>query len=277
MPLWLATQARSTSREAGASSWWADLKALKASNSAVLLVSTADAIPVLQRLRLGGGWVGWRRRIRRCRLPGRFFGLSVAVRSVTIRSAVLQPSSPGDFLVVQAIAELLAELAEAALQAVGDRAGDGHIQGFGCVASEDAAPGVGVAVGFAIQLDRDPAGDVDDAGDLGGWLAIFAQHRHLLLEALVVKSDHLIPAHDVRLAEQVERPAEQEQVVGGFDHIVAFQVGDCPLPGSLAALDAVHIQRLLQPPKDLFSWTGSSVGGSGVGMDCVHLFLRVSG
>ena len=153
----------------------------------------------------------------------------------------------------KAVAELFSELAEAALQAVGDRAGDGHIQGFGSVAREDAAPGIGVAVGFAVQLDRDPAGDVDYASDLGGWLAIFAQHRHLLLEALVVEGDYLVPAHDVRLAEQVERPAEQEQVVGSFDHIVAFQVGDCPLPGSLAALDAVHIQRLPQPPEDLFS------------------------
>ncbi len=52
--------------------------------------------------------------------------------------------------------------------------------------------------------------------------AVFAQHRRLLLDTLVVKSDYLVPAHDVRLAEQVERPAEPEQVIGNFDHIVAF-------------------------------------------------------
>ena len=170
----------------------------------------------------------------------------VRCRSIRDRSKRRSPGQPSWQLPCRTrhVAELLAELAEAALQAVGDRAGDGHVQGFGRVAIEDAAPGIGMAVGFAIQLDRDPAGDVSHAGDLRGWLAVFAQHRHLLPGTLVVKGDHLIPAHDVRLAEQVERPAEQEQVVGGFDHIVAFQVRDSPLPGSLAALDAVHIQRL---------------------------------
>ena len=167
---------------------------------------------------------------------------------MTASPAVLATS-----LSYKAVAKLLPHLAEAALQAVGDRACQRHIQRFGGVAGEDAAPDVRMAVACAIQLDRDLAGDVDHAGDLGGRFAIFAQHGHFLLEALVVECNSLVPAHDVRLAEQVERPAELEQIIGGFDHVIALQIRDGPLPGSLAALDAAHIQRLPQPPEDLLA------------------------
>lgn len=74
-----------------------------------------------------------------------------------------------------------------------------------------------------------------------GWIAT------IWLAPMLATSDHRkLPAHDCGFAQQVERPAELEQVIGGFDYAVPFQVGNRTLPGGLPALDPAHVQGLAQ-------------------------------
>ena len=126
-----------------------------------------------------------------------------------------------------------------------------------------------MAVQPVTQFDLDPSGDVADAHRFVNRPAVLAQQRDLLAGLLVVDRDLPLPAHDLGFAQQVERPAELEQVIRHFQHIKTLQVGDGPLPGRLAALDPAHVQRLAQAPDQVLQrrltllsgcWRGQAVG-----------------